>query len=408
MFYDKELDFLKRIYKKYNLSVITFDPAIPMKGIVGSDLLKAMGSDVENMAFKDVVGEINDRTVYRITDYFQCHYVFLKLPQNEGGFVLMIGPYATELIEAERVLEYAELLEIGPKQTAQMIRYYKNVPMIPESSRLFTVIDAFCDVLWGGEGSSYVTINKNDDLPFSSIAVKEFTDEDSPELDMGMMERRYEMENQIMEAVKHGQTFKSEMFTSAFSPGAFEQRLSDSVRNSKNYMIIMNTLLRKAAEYGGVHPFYLDKMSSKYAAEIEAIKNIKTLPYFMKKIFEDYCGLVNKHSTKNYSTLIKNVIIYVDSDLSADISLKQLAEMNGVSSTYLSTTFKKETGKAFIDYLNSKRIDMAKHLLKTTKLQIQTIAQHCGFLDMQYFSKVFKKYTGMAPREYRESKINKG
>lgn len=227
-------------------------------------------------------------------------------------------------------------------------------------------------------------------------------------LDMGMMERRYEMENQIMEAVKHGQTFKSEMFTSAFSPGAFEQRLSDSVRNSKNYMIIMNTLLRKAAEYGGVHPFYLDKMSSKYAAEIEAIKNIKTLPYFMKKIFEDYCGLVNKHSTKNYSTLIKNVIIYVDSDLSADISLKQLAEMNGVSSTYLSTTFKKETGKAFIDYLNSKRIDMAKHLLKTTKLQIQTIAQHCGFLDMQYFSKVFKKYTGMAPREYRESKINKG
>lgn len=169
-------------------------------------------------------------------------------------------------------------------------------------------------------------------------------------------------------------------------------------------MIIMNTLLRKAAQEGGVHPFYLNKISSKYAAEIEAIKNVKTLPYFMKKMFEDYCRVVNKHITRNYSTLVKNTVLYIDADLSADISLKAIAEMNGVSSTYLSTCFKKETGKSFVDYVNSRRIDAAKHLLKTTKLQIQTVAQHCGFPDVQYFSKVFKKYTGRTPREYRESK----
>ena len=43
VFYEKELDFLKRIYKKYNMMVMTFDPDIPMEGIVGSDLLKAIG-----------------------------------------------------------------------------------------------------------------------------------------------------------------------------------------------------------------------------------------------------------------------------------------------------------------------------------------------------------------------------
>ena len=402
MFYEKELEFLKRIYKKYNLSVITFDPTVPMEGIVGADLLKAMGTDISDLTFSDVVGEIKEVTVYRITDYFQCNYVFLKLPKNQDGFVLMIGPYATDIVEEEKVLEYAELLGMGQKQTSQMVRYYSNIPVIPESSRLFTVIDAFCDVIWEGEASSYVTINKNEDLPFSSISTPEF--EERPELDMEMMERRYEFENQIIEAVKHGQTYKSEMFISAFSPGLFEQRLSDSVRNAKNYMIIMNTLLRKAAESGGVHPFYLDKMSSGYAAEIEAIKNVKTLPYFMKKMFEDYCKLVNKHATRNYSTLIKNVIIYIDAQLSEELSLKKIAEMNGVSSTYLSTCFKQETGKTFVDYVNGKRVDQAKHMLKTTRLQIQTVAQHCGFLDVQYFAKVFKKYTEMTPREYRESK----
>ncbi|MBP3384654.1 MAG: helix-turn-helix domain-containing protein, partial [Firmicutes bacterium] len=296
------------------------------------------------------------------------------------------------------------LLGLGNKQTSQMVRYYNNIPVIPESSRLFTVIDAFCDVIWEGEASSYVTINKNEDLPFSSISTPEF--EERPELDMEMMERRYEFENQIIDAVKHGQAYKSELFITALAPAMFEQRLSDSVRNSKNYMIIMNTLLRKAAESGGVHPFYLDKISSGYAAEIEAIKNVKTLPYFMKKLFEDYCRLVNKHATRNYSTLIKNVIIYIDARLSEELSLKKIAEMNGVSSTYLSTCFKQETGKNFVDYVNGKRVEQAKHMLKTTRLQIQTVAQHCGFLDVQYFAKVFKKYTGKTPREYRD--LNSG
>ena len=169
----------------------------------------------------------------------------------------------------------------------------------------------------------------------------------------------------------------------------------------------MNTLLRKSAEQGGVHPIYLDKISSHYAKEIEDMKTVKTVPYFMKQMFEDYCKLVNKHNTKNYSPLIKNVIIYIDSDLAEDFSLKSVAELNGVSPSYLSSCFKQETGKTFVDYVNGKRIDMAKHLLKTTKLQVQTVAQHCGFLDMQYFSKVFKKYTGKTPRAYRESKTRK-
>lgn len=400
VFYEKELEFLKRIYKKYNLSVMTFDPSVSMEGIDGAELLRILGRDTGSLTFYDLIGEIRDKTVYRITDHLKCNYVCLKLPENEGGLILMIGPYATEPVEDERVLEYAELLELESKQTAHLMRYYRNIPLIPESSRLFTVIDAFCDVIWEGETGSYKTISKHEEMTFVPDSMSE-TNDKYQDFDMEILERRYELENQIMEAVKHGHTYKGEMFIGAFSPGAFERRLNDSVRNAKNYMIIMNTLLRKAAQEGGVHPFYLDRISSRYAAEIEAIKNVKTLPYFMRKMFEDYCRLVNKHATRNYSKLVKNVIIYVERDLSADISLKELADLNGVSATYLSTTFKRETGKSFVEFVNGRRVEYAKHLLKTTRLQVQTVAQHCGFMDVQYFAKVFKKYTGVTPREYR-------
>ena len=64
---------------------------------------------------------------------------------------------------------------------------------------------------------------------------------------------------------------------------------------------------------------------------------------------------------------------------------------------------KKETGKTLSEYIRSKRIEFASQLLLDTNLQVQTIAFHCGIMDVQYFSKIFKKETGLTPSEYRIS-----
>ena len=107
---------------------------------------------------------------------------------------------------------------------------------------------------------------------------------------------------------------------------------------------------------------------------------------------------------KHFSPPVQKAIIYIDSDLTANLSLSAIAEAQNVSASYLSWLFKQETGETLTDHVNKKRINLATKLLETTNLQIQTIAQYCGILDVQYFSKVFKKYVGKSPKEYRESK----
>lgn len=79
--------------------------------------------------------------------------------------------------------------------------------------------------------------------------------------------------------------------------------------------------------------------------------------------------------------------------------------MQNLSPSYLSALFSQETGQTLTEYVNEKRVKLAMRLLATTKLQIQTIAQHCGILDVHYFSKVFKKKLGITPKQYRESQI---
>jgi YesN/AraC family two-component response regulator len=76
--------------------------------------------------------------------------------------------------------------------------------------------------------------------------------------------------------------------------------------------------------------------------------------------------------------------------------------MFNISAAYLSTLFKKETGVTLTDYVNKRRVDYAIFLLNTTQLQIQTIAGYCGVTDVNYFTRIFKKYHGMTPLKYKE------
>ena len=108
---------------------------------------------------------------------------------------------------------------------------------------------------------------------------------------------------------------------------------------------------------------------------------------------------------------MQKTIIRIESDLAGDLSLKTLAEAQGINASYLSSLFKKETGKTVTDYVNEKRLQQAARLLATTRLQVQTVALHCGIQDVNYFSKMFKKHLGKTPKAYRsemQSRISTG
>ena len=69
--------------------------------------------------------------------------------------------------------------------------------------------------------------------------------------------------------------------------------------------------------------------------------------------------------------------------------------------SYFSTLFKQSCGSSFKEYLNSIRIEESKKLLAATDRSILDIALSIGFEDQSYFTKVFKKYTGLTPKQYR-------
>ena len=102
-----------------------------------------------------------------------------------------------------------------------------------------------------------------------------------------------------------------------------------------------------------------------------------------------------------YSIFIKQAINYIDEHLTDDMTLETIAESVHSNASYLSRIFKKEVGTSVITYITDLRIKKAKDLLEHSDLKTFEISDAVGIDDPAYFSVLFKKYTGMSPKSYR-------
>ena len=366
-------------------------------------LRKFLGLENEyEQRFGNLITRVEKNTVYQATDPFLCSYIVILLPDAGTKTALVAGPYSNGGIRREQLMESAEKYDFPPLLFSQLEKYYANLPAIIQEDCLVALYESFAETLWGNDNYTVKSIGSESAEKLSIPTINTFKEktEDSL-LAVRALEDKYNAERKLMLAVSRGSSLKAEQMISKVSDAVLESRTKDPLRNTQNYMIVLNTLLRKAAEQGGVHPFYIDSLSSDFAKKIETVKTNSECIAMMKDMVGKYALLVKEHSAKNYASPVQKVMTVIDSDLMADLSLKRLSSILNINPSYLSSLFKKETGTTLTEFVAKKRIENAAFLLKTTSLQVQTIAQHCGIFDVNYFTKTFKKYMGKTPKEYR-------
>lgn len=116
----------------------------------------------------------------------------------------------------------------------------------------------------------------------------------------------------------------------------------------------------------------------------------------------EYCTPERKETvTDTMRGIVRQAAEWIDGHYSEELSLGSLAEQYHVESSYFSKVFRQEIGENLIFYITNKRIEKAKEYVKNTEMNLAEVAFLVGYDDYTYFSRVFKKNTGMSPREYR-------
>ncbi|MBP1962327.1 response regulator transcription factor [Paenibacillus aceris] len=141
---------------------------------------------------------------------------------------------------------------------------------------------------------------------------------------------------------------------------------------------------------------------SSVPAHLQADSVKEVLDAFEKGLLSMISGL---HAVRSghFKDPMEEAKAYIDSRLSEDISLDQVAAMVGLTPTYFSSLFKKITQETFVQYRISKRMAKAKEMLAAPHVRIVDVAADVGYDDYPHFTKTFKKIVGVSPTEYRSS-----
>lgn len=118
-------------------------------------------------------------------------------------------------------------------------------------------------------------------------------------------------------------------------------------------------------------------------------------------IAEDYLDIDFKYKISGDSQVMMKILNYINEHYAESLSLSLLAEKFSFNYNYLSTYFNTYNNEGFSEYINRLRIEKACLLLRNKNLQISEICNSVGYTDHSYFTKVFKKFSGCTPREYR-------
>ncbi len=111
----------------------------------------------------------------------------------------------------------------------------------------------------------------------------------------------------------------------------------------------------------------------------------------------------NLPATKNTADIFKRVTDYMESNLSARLTIEQICRDNMIGRTQLQNVFQKETSMGVIEYFSKMKVGAAKHMIRDGLLNFTQIAEQLGYTSIHYFSRQFKRITGMTPSDYASS-----
>lgn len=139
---------------------------------------------------------------------------------------------------------------------------------------------------------------------------------------------------------------------------------------------------------------------------------IESVPGFLEKYrnVEDYISdlkrMIEEASPENVleTVSVEEIVRYVDNHYTEKILVADIAQHFHMDLNYLGRLFRKKTGKNLKDYLTQKRLERAKYLLDHTGLKIYEISEASGYPDYFYFTRVFRRITGLTPSQWREEK----
>lgn len=393
------IDFFAKLNIGYNLTKID----APLSDEVDLGLRHTIMGEVSQTLrlFEEMDSAFpNTNIIYLACDRFECHYIFLPINDEEDN-IMILGPYITINASINHTNEICKRNNIPDNLIPFLHQYYSTLPCLSDSSLienfLMTIGENFYSA--GNFTIEYLKEDAREDTAYFTYMDSNTGTDDI----MARLEYRYDLEEKVIESIARGDFNSAMHYSTDQALSNIDNRSANTLRSKKNNLLAFNTICRKGAQRGNVHPIHLDEMSRRMAIKIENMISPEQDKAIHREILKKYCTMVQHNSTTGYSPTMQRVINYISQHLfEPELTLQNTSINLSLNKSYLSTIIKKETEMTFTEFVNTKRLAHGIFLLNSTDLSIQDVASACGIPDVTYFTRIFKADKGMTPSQYRK------
>lgn len=212
----------------------------------------------------------------------------------------------------------------------------------------------------------------------------------------------YQEERKLLESIKQGNAEEAVQLSRNMDYNL--GRLSTKeVRHWKNVAVAAITVCTRAAIESGVPPFEAYQISDFYIQKSDKSEDVAAILVYRNHAVKELTRRVYQHRNQKFtSSHTERCKEYIRNHYREKIYQNEIAEVLGISVSYLSRLFKKETGICLQNYVIQVRLERAANLLRYSDEPISKIAEYVNFPSQSYFGKMFKAYRNMTPKQYRE------
>lgn len=341
------------------------------------------------------------------TYIFSCHsnlnHIVFPLINRETLFgSVLVGPFLMTEPDSELIMDLSRRYPDIPTDT--LIELYEDashLPVVPPATVI--QISRLLYYLF----SNFVSDAKQELIINSKKIHQQSKINESIQMykNMGVEDKSsypYEKEKLLLTKVKAGDKQASSAILNDLLGYVFFSEGS-SLEVIKSRAIELCSLLSRSAMEGGAGTNQILKINNEFLKNIEKIKTIDSLCYTLQESLDTYIECMFSQIPGKNSDTVRKAMKYISEHFAEPITLEDVASYVHLNPSYFSSSFKQACGSSFKEYLNMVRIEESKRLLANTDYSLISIAISTGFEDQSYFSKVFKKHTGITPKQYRGS-----
>lgn len=217
-------------------------------------------------------------------------------------------------------------------------------------------------------------------------------------------------ENAFWHAVASGdlnyvrQNCKEEKFTETEGVGVLSR---DAVTNLKYHFVITTAMITRLCVESGMEMEQAFRLSDFYIIKLDGVHSVQAVADLHDQMVLDFTGKMRLLAKKpGTSKPIADCIEYIYVHIQERITVDDLAFHTGLSPSHLSRLFKKETGISISDYIREKKVAKAQELLRFCDFSLIEISNYLSFSSQSHFTQLFREFTGMTPKRYRDRHMN--